>query len=434
MGRIAVAAAVAVLATACSSGAGSTADAPDLRGHRLEVLAVWTGAEQEAFEGVLRGFEKGTGADVTYTPAGHGVASALNARLSANGPPDVAFLPQPGLLRRYAEEGRLVPLDDVLGGLVERNYGPIWRELGSFDGRLYGVWFKAANKSLIWYNVAVFERLGVVPPEDLDGLLGLARTMASAGLPAFAVGGADGWTLTDWFENLYLRRAGPDRYDRLARHDLPWTDESVKATLRLLSVLLDDGLVVGGTDGALATDFEGSVQQVFTEPAAAAMTSEGDFVAGAVTSLTDATPGVDAEVFAFPRLGPGPGRTDERPAVVGGGDAAVLLRRSAAGVAFLRYLASADAAGPWATRGGFLSPNRNVELSVYPDDVTRALARSLLEAGDAFRFDLSDLAPAAFGGTEGQGVRAGLQEFLRTRDVEATAISLEAQASAAFGS
>lgn len=426
-----MAAALLVVAALVGCGGASDDAAPDLGGHRIEVLAVWSGDEQAAFETVLRGFEEATGAAVDYTSAGHGMATALSERVDAGDPPDVAFVPQPGLLRRYAREGKLVALDDAVGEVVDRNYAPVWRELGSEGGRLFGVWFKAANKSLVWYNVGVFERLGVVPPVDLDGLAGVAARTADAGVPAFSVAGADGWTLTDWFENLYLRLAGPDRYDLLARHAIPWTDGSVRAALRALDGLLAARLVAGGVDGALATEFEPSVRAAFADPPGAAMVFEGDFVAGVVTAATDAELGVDADVFPFPRAaGSGDGAA---AAVVGGGDAAVLLRPSPAGRAFLRYLATPEAAARWAAQGGFVSPNRNLELTAYPDELTRSLARSVLDAGDDFRFDLSDLAPAAFGGTEGRGLRANLQEFLLTRDVDATVARLEAEAAAAYG-
>ena len=121
----------------------------------------------------------------------------------------MAFLPQPGLLRRYAAEHLLVPLDGVAGSAVASNYSPAWRRLGSAGGRLYGVWFKAADKSLIWYNEGVFEREGVARPAASTGSSPLAHRLARSGVPAFSVGGQDGWTLADWFSNLYLRLAGP---------------------------------------------------------------------------------------------------------------------------------------------------------------------------------------------------------------------------------
>ena len=76
---------------------------------------------------MLRAFTRQTGVSVTYTSAGYSVPAFLTARLAKGHPPDVAFLPQPGLLRRYAAEHRLVPLDRIAGDVVASNYGPAWR-------------------------------------------------------------------------------------------------------------------------------------------------------------------------------------------------------------------------------------------------------------------------------------------------------------------
>ncbi len=422
--------AAVVLAVALVSGcAGGPAPAgPRLSGRALEVAAVWSGPEQQRFQRVLRAFTRQTGVTVRYVSAGHSVPDFLSARLAAGRPPDVAFLPEPGLLRRYEREHLLVPLGGIAGAEVAENYSPAWRRLGTVNGTLYGVWFKAANKSLIWYNVGVFERAGVVPPSTVDGLVAVAHKLAASGTPAFAVGGADGWTLTDWFENLYLRVAGPVRYDLLAAHAIRWTDPSVEATLRLLARVLSPQVIAHGPAGARATSYEQSVRETFARRPAAAMVFEGDFVAGVISGETGARLGVNADVFPFPAVG------SSGLMVVGGGDAAVLMRRSAAGAALIRYLASPQAAAIWAAQGGFISPNINLDLAVYPDPITRSIARTLLEAGDNFRFDLSDLQPASFGGTEGKGMRKILQQFLVTRNVTAAAARLEQAAEKAYQS
>jgi alpha-glucoside transport system substrate-binding protein len=420
---------LAVLAVALAAGCSAGPSAPpgqSPRGQKLEVAAVWSGVEQRHFEFVLRAFTRQTGVSVSYTSAGYDVPAFLASRLAKGRPPDVAFLPQPGLLRRYAAEHLLVPLDGVVGSAVASNYSPAWHQLGSAGGGLYGVWFKAANKSLIWYNEGVFERAGVAPPAGVDGLVSLAHRLARSGMPAFSVGGQDGWTLADWFSNLYLRLAGPVRYDRLAAHEIPWTDPSVVATLRLLARVLDPHVIAGGALTALVTSYQESVQQAFATPPAAAMVFEGDFVAGIISGVTPAALGVNADVFPFPAL------RQPGPMVVAGGDAAVLMRRSAGGDALIRYLASPQAAAIWAAVGGFVSPNINLSLSVYPDAISRSIAASLLQAGDNFRFSLSDLTPAGFGGTEGQGMRKSLQQFLVSRDVSGTAAQLEQEARKAY--
>jgi alpha-glucoside transport system substrate-binding protein len=420
---------LAVLAAVLAAGCSAGLPAPSSRGQHgqeLEVAAVWSGAEQRHFELVLRAFTRQTGVPVTYTSAGYSVPDFLTARLAQGRPPDVAFLPQPGLLRRYAAEHLLVPLDGIAGDVAAANYTPAWRQLGSVGGTLYGVWFKAANKSLIWYNENVFERAGMAPPTSVNGLVSLARALARSGVPAFAVGGQSGWTLADWFSNLYLRLAGPARYDLLAAHEIPWTDPSVTASLRLLAEVLDPRVIAGVPGQALRTSYQQSVQQAFAVPPAAAMVFEGDFVAGIISGATRAVLGVDADVFPFPAVG------QPVATVVAGGDAAVLMRRSAAGYALIRYLASPQAAAIWAAQGGFVSPNINVGLSAYPDAISRGIAAGLLQVGDSFRFSLSDLTPAGFGSTEGRGMRKILQQFLLTRDVGATAAQLEQAARQAY--
>ena len=332
---------------------------------------MWQDAEAAAFEAVLRPFEQATGATVTFTStAGEDITAVLDRRLAADDPPDVAVLPQPGLLERYARARAITPIDPVVGDQVETAWAPVWRRLGTVDGTLYGVWFKAADKSLVWYSLHAFEKAGVVPPDDLEGLGRVARAVAADGTPAFSLTGdpSDAWTLTDWFENLYLRIAGPERYDALAEHRLPWTDPTVAQTLRTMASLLGSGLTV--QPAGPATTFPESVLGVFAPRPAAAMIMEGDFVPGVVAGSTPAEVGVDVDVFAFP------GRTAGDRFVVGAGDAAVLMRDSPASEALLRYLASAEAAAAWAARGGFLSPNerrgsRRLPRRHHPPDRTR---------------------------------------------------------------
>ncbi len=414
----------AALASGCASRGAPAAQS--LRGQRLEVAAVWSGVEQRNFERVLRAFTRRTGVTVRYTSAGYSVPVFLRARLAAHRPPDIAFLPQPGLLRRYAAQHLLVPLNRIAGAAVASNYNAAWRRLGSVGTALYGVWFKAADKSLIWYNEDVFERAGLVPPTSIAGLMALAHRLARLGVRAFAVGGADGWTLADWFSNLYLRLAGPERYDLLAAHRIAWTDPSVTVALRLFGQVLHPRVIAGGARGALRTSYAESIQETFAPRPAAAMVFEGDFVAGVITGQTRARLGTDADAFAFPAAG------RSARMVVAGGDAAVLMRRSAAGDALIRFLASPQAAAIWAARGGFVSPNVNLSLSAYPAGISRSIARSLMEAGSSFRFSLSDLTPSGFGGTEGRGMRGILQQFIARRDVSTTAARLEQAARQAY--
>ncbi len=438
-------AALALGAAGCGSGGGSsgnngqspgtggsrsTVKLPDLHGQHLELAAVWTGSEQQNMQKVLAEFDKRTGATVTFTPTGDSESTFLGTKIEGGKPPDVALLAQPGVLDQFAQKGWIKPVDTDVRAQLNANYSQGWQKLGAYGGKQYGVPFKAANKSLIWFNTAAFQSAGVHVPKTWADFLKTAQTLSDAGIPPVSVGGADGWPLTDWFENVYLSQAGPLKYDELAQHRIKWTDPSVKDALTTLAQLFGkDQLLAGGHKGALQTDFPKSVTQTFTgNPPGAAMVYEGDFVAGFIESDTKAKIGTDAEVFPFPAVG------DGKPPVTVGADIAVALKDTKGAQALLTFLATPDAARIWAQQGGFLSPDKSLDASVYPDDVTRGIAKALIDAGDDFRFDMSDQAPAAFGGTKGEGEWKDLQDFLANpSDVAGAQKALEADAAKAYG-
>lgn len=447
--RVAQATAAAVIAgaltlTACggddsddTAGGTETSGAPEsavqlpkLNGQTLEVAAVWTGPEQANFTKVLDEFEKRTGATVNFVPTGNNTSTFLGTKIEGGKPPDVAFLPQVGVLHQFAEKGWLKDIGTDAQAQLDKNFSAGWKDLGAYEGKQYGIYVKAANKSLVWYNTAAFEAAGITDtPTTWKDFIATAQTLSDAGSPAVSIGGADGWTLTDWFENVYLSQAGPEKYDQLAAHEIKWTDPSVKAALTTLAELWGkDDLIAGGRSGALQTEFPKSVTQTFSGDTPAGMVFEGDFVTANINADTKAKVGTDAKVFPFPAVG------DQAP-VVSGGDVAVALKDGAGAQALLTFLASTDAAEIWAAQGGFLSPNKEMDQASYKDDVTRDIAKALLAAGDDFRFDMSDQAPAAFGGTQGVGEWKDLQDFLKNpSDVAGAQSKLEADAAKAYKS
>ncbi|WP_329119965.1 ABC transporter substrate-binding protein [Streptomyces sp. NBC_01353] len=407
---------------------GSSVTLPSLKGEKIEVAAVWTGPEQENFTKVLKEFEKRTGATVTFVPAQDPIVNFLGTKIAGGSPPDVAMLPQVGAIQQAAAQKWLKPVGPETEAQLAKNYSQGWRDLGAVDGKQYGVYFKAANKSLIWYNNAAFENAGATEPKTWKEFLATAETISASGVTPVSVGGADGWTLTDWFENIYLSQAGPTKYDQLAKHEIKWTDASVTQALTTLAELFGKpNLIVGGADGALQTEFPVSVTQTFTggDQPKGAMVFEGDFSAVNIAQ-TSAKIGTDAKVFPFPAVG-------AASPVVTGGDAAVALKDTKGAQALLTFLASPDAAAIWAGAGGFLSPNKNLNLTAYPNDVQREIAKAMLEAGDDFRFDMSDQMPQSFGGTPGKGEWKALQDFLKNpKDIAGTQARLEADAAKAY--
>ncbi len=286
----------------------------DLLGQTVEVAATWSGAEQQNFQAVLDAFHAHTGATVRYTSGGNDLAVLLNSRLAGGSPPDVALIPQPGVVAQLAARGALKPLTGNALAAVRANYTDAWQRLGQFGGRQFGTYFKVANKSLIWYRPDDFTDAGVDPPKTWADLITVSQALADSGRIPMVAAGGDGWVLTDWFENAYLRIGGPDRYDQLARHEIAWTDPSVVRTLTLLQQYWTrPGFIEGGPAGAVQVSFTQSVADVFGSAPAAAMLFEGDFVGAEVDKLGQVEVGQGAKFFDFPSIdGSTTGRRDRR--------------------------------------------------------------------------------------------------------------------------
>jgi alpha-glucoside transport system substrate-binding protein len=418
---------LAFVAAGCGGGGddGGVEGSEEVTGD-ISVMAIWSGAEQASFQAVIDAFNEAyPNVNVNYTSGGDNLAPLLSSAVEGGNPPDLAAIAQPGLIAQFAEQGAIQPIDDLRETIVD-NFGESVADVGAVDGTQYGVMFKGSNKSTVWYNVAAFEEAGVEPPETWDELVEVASTLQAAGITPFSVGVDVGWPITDLFENVYLRTAGPEMYDQLVAHEIPWTDQSVKDALTVMQdVFGEPSNLAGGTEGTLESDMPSSVAKVFAEEPEAAMVIIGDFAPGVnADNPLEAETGYN--VFTFPSI------EGSEPAVVGSGDIVVQFRDSPAADAFLEYLTTPEAAEIWAERGGFSSPNRNLDTGVYPDEITRATAGALPEA-EIFRFDGSDLMPSAFGGTPGRGFWKGMTDFVAQPDnIDGVTQQLEAAATVAY--
>ncbi|BCJ33599.1 sugar ABC transporter substrate-binding protein [Actinocatenispora thailandica] len=380
--------------------------------HGLEVVCAWGGPELAAFRKVLAGFTAEFGHSVRIVVAnGNGVDAMLSARLAADNRPDVAVLSEPSLITEYANAGHLVELPDRKYGANLPDY---WRTLAGVDGTLYGCWVKIAHKSLFWYRQSALfpaadgDPLIQQPPQTWAEFVDLVKRWPVRGQSPLAIGAADGWVLTDWFENVLASLNSNDQtgnaYDALVSPQADWDVDIVRHALRNLGELwsLPNTLPYGGAR-ALLTPFDASVAQVFGEHRAG-MLFEGDFVAPIVSDLHSAD---EPSCFPFP---PVEGR--RRPQIVAG-DVAVLLRRSTAGLDLMEYLTTKAAATPWADAGFLVAPYQQNLTVEYPQARMRQLAGEISDPTAEVRFDLSDQLTGKLIGDDGKGSWLILSDFFR---------------------
>ena len=132
------------------------------------MTGVWSGAEAKNFNAVLAGFKKQfPGVSVKYTSAGDNTPTVLSTAVQGGNPPDLAAIAQPGLVKDFATRGALKPINFVKPTMA-KYYAPSWITLGTVKGKLYGMVFKGANKSTIWYNVARLQERRCEAAEDVD--------------------------------------------------------------------------------------------------------------------------------------------------------------------------------------------------------------------------------------------------------------------------
>ena len=390
---------------------------------KVTVAVIWSGAELEAFEKALIPFEQETGIDVVVESVGRDLPAVLVTRLAAGNPPDVAAMPNPGQMKEFADQGALIALNGIVD-LSESSKAFV--DLASVDDHVYGVFISADLKSLVWYNPKAFAAKGYEVPTSWAELIDLCNKIVADGGTPWALGmesgAASGWVGTDWIEDIMLRTAGPDVYDKWVAHEISWTDPRVKKAFEYFGQIVNTpGYIYGGATGALTINFGDSPNALFTNPVGAYMHRQATFIQTFIKKANpDLVAGEDYDVFPFPPISPVFGNP-----LLGAGDLVSAFNDTPETRALLNYLASAKAQEIWCAALGKLAINTTVDPSIYPDPVT-AKAAGMLANAETFRFDGSDLMPAAVGaGTFWSGVLdyvSGIPLDTVLQSIEASAI------------
>ena len=390
---------------------------------QVTMAVLWTGSELEALEKTLIPFEQETGIEVIVESVGRDLPAVLVTRLAAGNPPDVAGLPNPGQMKEFAEQGALVALDD-LANLADQPAAFV--ALGTVDDHVYGLFIAADFKSLIWYNTKQFAARGYVVPTSWPALIALSNQIVADGGTPWAIGlesgAASGWAGTDWIEDIMLRTAGLALYDQWVNHEIPWTHPAVKKAFEYFGQIVNaPGYVYGGATGALTISFGDSPAALFTDPPGAYMHRQASFIQ---SFMLDANPDLvaveDYNAFVFPPISPVVGNP-----LLGSGDLVGVFNDTPEAKALANYLASAEAQGIFCGELGKIGVNKKVDPSIYPDPITAWAASTIAEA-ETFRFDASDLMPAAVGaGTFWSGVLdyiSGIPLMTVLEAIEASAV------------
>jgi len=395
----------------------------------VTMLGIWVGAERDAFMKVLEPFEEATEIRVEFTGT-RDLPAVLTRRVADGNPPDISALPNPGQMQEFAKMEALVDLSEFMDmSKLQDEYAETWIDLGSFEGTVYAIFISADLKSLVWYNPKAFADAGYEIPKTWDELMALSDKIAAQGRSPWSIGlesgAASGWPGTDWIEDIMLRTAGPEIYDKWVNHEISWTDSTVKRAWELFGgIARNEEYVYGGSTAALTTNFGEAPDVLFATHPRAYMHKQATFIKSFILKYDpDLNPGEDFSFFPFPSIDLEYGT----PALVAA-DMFAMFKDTPEARALMRYLATAGAQEIWVAQLGKLSANRRVNPNAYPDDLTRKAAK-ILASADTFRFDGSDLMPAAVGSGS---FWSGILDYVGGEDLDSVLKKIEETAVEAY--
>jgi alpha-glucoside transport system substrate-binding protein len=397
-----------------------------LNGEQITIFGPWLGPDQELVESVLAYFAAATGADVRYTGS-DSFEQQVVVDLEAGSAPNISIFPQPGLASDMAKRGFLTDLGAENASWLKDNYaaGQSWVDLGTYAGKdgnkaFYGFPFKTDLKSLVWYSPENFEDAGYDVPKSMEELKALTeKIVADGGTPwciGLGSGAATGWPATDWVEDMMLRTASPEDYDKWVSNEMKFDDPVVINAINEFGWFAkNDKFVAGGAGAVASTDFRDSPKGLFASPPQCYMHRQASFIPSFFPEGTSV--GEDADFFYFPAYAD---KNLGNP-VLGAGTTFTITKDSPAARAFIEFLKSPIAHEIWMAQKGFLTPHKGVNPEVFTDPTVRKMNDILLQA-TTFRFDGSDLMPGAVGAGS---FWTGMVDYVGGKSAEEVAKSIQ---------
>ena len=374
----------------------------DLQGTEVSVYTSITAPEDGPHIASYKPFEDCTGVTIKYEGSKEFEAQ-LPVRVQGGNAPDIAYLPQPGLLQTMVATGQVKAAPAEVEANVDENM-PDFKEYGTVDGTFYAAPLGANVKSFVWYSPTAFSDAGYSIPTTWDELLSLSDQIAAdnpdGGVKPWCAGiesgDATGWPATDWVEDVLLRTAGPEVYDQWVNHEIPFNDPQIAEALAEVGKILKNDAYVNGGFGDVrtiaTTSFQDAGQPILD--GSCMMHRQASFYAANWPEGTNVAEDGDVWAFYLPAM-----TTDERP-VLGGGEFVAAFADRPEVKAFQTYLASVESADERAQTcgsGGCVTANTNADPELLTNPIDKLSAEQLTDENATFRFDGSDLMPGAVG-------------------------------------
>jgi len=426
---------LALSATACGDGDdsdsgsnGSSAECSAFEkyngndGKKVKIYASIRDTEADLLEQSWKQFSDCTGIEIDYEGSGEFEAQ-LQVLVDGGNAPDIAFIPQPGLLGTFAKAGKLKPAPADTKASAEANYPADWLKYGTVDGTFYGAPLGSNVKSFVWYSPKTFQEKGYTIPKTWDELMTLSNKIADGGEKPWCAGiesgDATGWPATDWLEDLMLRTQTPETYDQWVTHQIPFNDPKVADALNKAGEILKNEKFVNGGFGGVksisTTAFQEGGLPILENKCA--LHRQASFYANQWPQGTKVAEDGDVFAFYFPAVDP----TKGEPVLAAGEFTAAFADRPEV-QAVQNYLATPEYANSRAKLGNWVSGSRGADINNFANPIDKLSVQILQDQSKVLRFDGSDLMPSAVGaGT----LWKGMVEWINGKDTASVLSGVE---------
>ncbi|WP_295823769.1 ABC transporter substrate-binding protein [uncultured Microbacterium sp.] len=363
-----------------------------------------TGSEADLLNQSFDQFTKDTGIKVVYT-GDKSFEGNIVTKVTGGDAPDIAIVPQPGLLKTLIGTGDVKKASDTVSKNVDQYWGEDWKSYGSEDGTFYAAPMLANLKGYVWYSPAKFKEWGVEVPKTLDQLMTLTSTIqqktgAAPWCAGFASGDASGWPGTDWIEDMVLRQSGPDVYDQWVANEVKFTDAPIKEAFEATGKILLNPSYVNAGFGDVKSINSVAFADVAAKVAdgSCPMTHQASFLSSNFLTVKNASGGdvkvaPDGDVYAFLL----PGVTEGKLAVEGGGEFVTTFSDDTNVQKVAEFMSSPDFANARVKLGGVISANKGADASLASSEFLQEAMKVVQDPNTTLRFDASDLMPATVG-------------------------------------
>lgn len=161
----------------------------------------------------------------------------LKVLSASNGLPDIGFTWAAGFMEPYVKGNMFAPLDDLLQGDLNGKFVAGTTEAYAVDGKTYAFPVEL-NIVPVYYNKEIFAKYNLQPPQTLDDLKQIIRTLNDNGVTPITLGGKDAWPASFWYMYLADRIGGPDVMDQSVASNT-FSDPSLIEAAKLSQELVD---------------------------------------------------------------------------------------------------------------------------------------------------------------------------------------------------